>query len=139
MKMQNQKGFTLVEAVIVLTVMALLAVAALPKVISIVTQAKKGAADNIVAAVREGIFLQKVSSISESSPIGAYPTSLDAAANGSCETSTGCFASVLETGQQITDARWNRVSDTVYTVDNLTRTYTYNPVNGTFLCTGADC
>lgn len=137
--MKNNKGFTLVEVVIVLTVMALLAVAALPRVISIITQAKKGSADNIVAAVREGIFLQKISSISEANPLGSYPAVLDSAATADCASGNACFTNVLEAGQDITDSRWNKASATTYTVDNLTRTYTYTNTNGTFLCSGADC
>ncbi len=67
----SDKGFTLVEVVIVLTVMALLAVAALPRIVNIVGQAKRGARDNVVAAIKSGIHLQKVSSISEATPFGA--------------------------------------------------------------------
>ncbi len=142
MKIQNQKGFTLMEVVIVLTVMALLAVGALPRVIQIVTQAKKGARDNIAASVREGIFLQKVNSISEASPTGSYPATLDGASNGSCSASTGCFATVLEAGQQITDSRWTRTNNTTYQFDvggSADSTYTYNATNGTFLCTAGAC
>ena len=145
----NKKGFTLVEVVIVLTVMALLAVAALPRIINIITQAKKGSRDNIVAAVREGIFLQKINTVSETNPLGSYPSSLDANTANACNVMAGgCFASVLEAGQQITDTRWEGLGSNNYEYDNGTSVgtaggmWTYNSSNGTFTCTayaGGSC
>ncbi len=129
------RGFTLVEVVIVLTVMALLAVAALPRIVNIVTQAKAGARDNIVAAVRSGISVQKVSTVSESTPLGTYPVRLDPHAAGFCSNITPCFTDVLEPGQDIRDTRWDKLSDFQYRYDNggsALQTFTYNAVNGTF-------
>ena len=147
MNLKNRKGFTLVEVVIVLTVMALLAVAALPRIINIITQAKKGSRDNIIAAVREGIMLQKVSSISENAPLGAYPANLDTLPMGGCNVGTGCFVNVLEPGQGITDFRWGKAIGgpfgTTYNFmlmgDPAAASYSYNATNGTLLCVSGAC
>jgi len=143
----KNKGFTLVEVVIVLTVMALLAVAALPRIINIVGQAKKGSRDNIVAAIRSGIQLQKISTVSETTPLGAYPGNLDTNPGGgaACTGANACFGNILEPGQQINDSKWVKINNAgpVYTYDYdpgpSVSNWAYNTANGTFTCFAGAC
>lgn len=142
MKLRHPKGFTLIEVMIVLIVMALLTIMALPRIISIMTEVKKAASHEVVAAVRSGISNNKIGSISEGAPTGTYISSItgNASANQLCGSATGgCFDQVLEAGQQVTDNRWNQtVAGTagayVFDKGGLAEcTYTYNSSNGTFL------
>ena len=150
MKINNQKGMTLVEIVIVLVVMALLAAAALPKIFSVITNAKKGSRDHIVAAVRSGIFLYKLSTVSETNPLGSYPynsgspvQSLDSNVGGFiCSGAATCFGNVLDSGQAIDDSRWYKDGAGLYLFDSAgsaNSTYTYNTTNGSFLCSAGVC
>ncbi len=145
MKLKNQEGFTLVEVMVVIIVMALLSVLALPRVISIITQAKKASAHSIVAAVRSGIANNKIASISEGNPTGVYPLLITSNASGDVLCGNivgGCFNQILHTGQQVTDNRWNQTqaggpgANAIYVFDKAGSaecTYTYNATNGTFL------
>lgn len=142
MKTPDNRGFTLVEVVIVLTIMALLAIAALPKIIDVTNSAKRGSRDKIIASVREGIILQKINLISETSPFGSYPGNLDNKLNGSCQSNGGCFGNVLEDGQFIRTNDWQKEGGTTYRYDkngSVDSTYDYNSSNGTFLCTLGTC
>lgn len=136
-----EAGFTLVEVMIVVIVMALLTVIALPKIFNIIRTAQFANRNNSVASIRSGIALNKTSSISESSPTGSYPTSLDAASNAPCTSSNICFTTILEAGHRVHDYNWNRNSDFSYTYDGTSWTsdWEYNNVNGTFLCVSGSC
>lgn len=142
---KSHAGFTLVEVVIVLTVMALLAVAALPRIINIVAKAKKGSRDNIVAAIRSGIALQKISTVSETSPLGTYPANLDANPGAAdCTAANPCFSNILEPGQHVTDGRWRKITNTEpfhYDYDSgpNVSNWSYNVFNGTFTCDSGAC
>jgi len=140
--MSQNKGFTLVEVVIVLTVMALLSVAALPRIINIITQSKKGSRDHIVAAVRSGIHLAKISSVSETQPLGAYPF-LDSGALGTCNTmGVQCFCAAMAESQCVMDGRWRKTASNTWAYDqggSADSTFTYNMFNGTLLCTAGNC
>ena len=139
---ENHKGFTMVEMVITLTVMSVIASAALPRIINIVGSAKKGSRDNIVGTVRSGIGLVKIGTIDDSNPFGNLPTELDSlAAGASCNSGSGCFTNVLETGHGVQDSHWSKATATSYDFDasGTVSRYTYNRTNGTFLCTSGSC
>lgn len=55
MKRINNKGFTLIELVLVITILGILAVMALPQFFNITTAASDAARDGVVGAVRAGI------------------------------------------------------------------------------------
>lgn len=126
----NKKGFTLIELILVIAILGILAVSALPKFIDITAKAKQSSRDGVVGAVRAGVALYRANDMVIAGGTGAYPTSLDANANGStCGT---CFSQILAQG--VNDTAWTKTSATVYYFNDgtTTTTYTYNTTTGTF-------
>lgn len=125
MKLSNQKGFTLIELVLVITILGILAIAALPAFIDVTSDAATSARDGVVGSVREGIDLQYAQSLVDGA--AAWPTVLDSTAAGDCSTTNLCFADVLE--HAITDNKWEVLTaGTVYKFDNsgVTTCHTYD-------------
>lgn len=110
--MKNSKGFTMVELILVITILGILAVAALPQFISVTGAAHDAARDGVVGAVREGIALQHANNMANGSD--TYPAILEDAAFAS-----PWFDIVVANG--VNDSRWT-------TADGLT--YTYTPSDG---------
>lgn len=130
---KNQKGFTLVELVLVITVLGILAVAALPQFINITEDANASARDGVIGAVRTGISNQIVDDLAQGG-VGAAPASLDAAADGTTASDADpLFGTVVTNG--ITDGHWSKTdSDTYVYTDNggTTHSYSYDSATGTF-------
>lgn len=131
--MKMRKGFTLIELVLVITILGILAVSALPQFINITGQAERASRDGVVGAVRAGVALFRANDLVTNGAPGVYPATLDGAAAGVCATANLCFTNVLTTG--VSDDSWTKVSDTQYTFSDGTTTFTYNYVvaAGTFL------
>lgn len=132
MKKLNQKGFTLIELVLVITILGILAVAALPQFIDVSSDAATASMNGVVGAVKEGVQLSRANDLVQNGPPGSYPATLDASANGTCTSANLCFSTVIQSG--VDDGSWNRDSDTSYTYTNgsITQTFTYDPAAGTF-------
>lgn len=139
MKLSNQKGFTLIELVLVITILGILAIAALPAFIDVTSDAATSARDGVVGSVREGIDLQYAQTLVDGA--AAWPTLLDdstATAVGDCATGNPCFAGeatapILQ--HPITDNKWSVITvGTVYKFDNsgVTTCHTYDPTGGSF-------
>lgn len=124
---RNDKGFTMIELILVISLLGILAVVALPRFFNMSTQARQSARDGIVGSVRSGIALWRANDLVTGGP-GNYPATLDGVANGAC---ASCFTTVLDQG--ITDGRWTKAG-LVYTYNDGTGTtdYTYNPATGAF-------
>jgi len=143
---EKNSGFTLVEVVLVLTVMGLLATAVLPKILNIIGLGKKGSRDNIVAAVKSGLQLQKLATISDTNVTGSYPTNLDVNPGGGATCAvTACFDNVLEAGQAVKDSKWVKIDNAgpLYHYDfdpgpDVSH-FEYSAANGTFICTSGAC
>lgn len=128
-----KKGFTLIELILVITILGILAVAALPRFIDVSTEAEQASRDGVVGAVRAGVALFRADDLVTNGPPGNYPAALDAvAADTDCSPANPCFGTVLTNG--VTDSSWHKVSDTSYTFNDgtTTFTYTYSTANGTF-------
>ena len=125
----NRKGFTLIELILVITILGILAVSALPRFLNLSTTARQASRDGVVGAVRSGIALYRANDMVTNGGAGNYPAALDANANGACTT---CFNSVLTNG--VNDTAWDKASATAYSYNDGTSTtsYTYNATNGTF-------
>ncbi len=125
-----KKGFTLIELVLVITILGILAVSALPSFINISTQAENASRDGVVGAVRAGIALQRANNMATGSTTVAYPPLLGGAA-AACSVTNLCFGNVLSQG--VTDGSWvSTTAGLVYTFTEGSNVYTYTYTPGTF-------
>lgn len=137
MKMKKrEQGFTLIELVLVITILGILAVAALPNFINVATQARRSSRDGTVGAVRSGVAMFRANDLVVNGPPGVYPTNaqIDAVANGTaCSPAAPCFGGVVTGG--ITDGAWSKTAATQWSFNDGTavHVYTYNSATGTFV------
>lgn len=131
-QLNNQKGFTLIELIMVITILGILAVAAAPSFIDLTSQATSATVSGVAAAVQDGINMTYAQNAANGS--AAFPTSLGSETDGNTCDTTGCFGSVLQ--QPITDANWTRTNATTYSYSDGTNSYscTYNTTTGVFTC-----
>lgn len=130
--MGDRRGFTLIELVLVITILGILAVSALPNFINVATEARQSSMAGTAGAVRAGVALWRANNLVTVGPPGLYPGTLDSAAAGSCTPANPCFGTVVTGG--ISDGVWSRTNATTYTYSDgtSTHTYTYSSANGTF-------
>lgn len=136
--MKNQKGFTLIELVLVITILGILAVTALPNFLDVSQNAQDTSRMGIVGSVREGINLQKAQDLVQNGPPGNYPAALDTVADGTVASHTSpIFGNVLH--HPVASDTWTKVNSTTYNYNDgtSTLTYTYNPATGAFSAPGA--
>ena len=121
---KRQKGFTLIELIMVIVLLGVLAVVAIPQYTNLQSQAKLAAEQGVVGGVRSGIYTKYAANLATNTT-PYYPATLGG--SGSCTTAAPCFGNVL--AQPVTQD-WS-VTGLVYTGPNA-GTYTYNSVTGTF-------
>ena len=135
-KLFLNKGFTLIELVMVIVILGILAVVAVPKFIDITSESKDAATAGVVGGVRSGIGIAFATHTDGSGKLDpAYPSHLDAAlASSTCGPTNAFFDSVLSQGG-ITDDTWSKgASADIYNAPNGDE-YTYTSSNGNFLKT----
>lgn len=134
MKKLNARGFTLIELVLVITVLGILAVAAVPQFINVTQQAAIASRDGVVGAVRSAIALQRANAVVQTG-VDTPPASLDGGAAGSTAGPTNLFfGTVMMEG--IADGRWSKnATDAniyIYNDGTATSNFTYTPGTGAF-------
>ncbi len=141
----SNKGFTLIEMVLVIAILGILAVAAMPSLFNVsLTSARTNAMNATVGAVQTGVTLYGANQLNSTGTI-TYPTTLDGVtgtAGGTAATNLApLFTSVLQNG---VSAQWFKISASVYAYDtngngsysNASDTcFTYTSGSGTFLQT----
>ncbi len=119
--LRDERGFTLIELVMVIVVLGILAAVAIPKFTDLRTQAQDAAQAGVVGAVRGGIAAAHAESLM-SEATNEWPQSLEGS-----EAST-VFEGVLEQGV----TGWSR-NDTLYTNTATSDSFGYTPSTGVFL------
>lgn len=131
----KSNGFTMIEVALTITILAILALVALPNFMTLTDQAHISSRNNTASAVREGIALWRSQDIVTIGPPGNYPAQLDALPNGTqCAAATPCFVAVMLNG--IADDNWRKVNPTRYrytTSQGTNFDFVYTPANGTFV------
>ena len=92
----NQKGFSLIELVMVIVILAILGAVAIPKYVNLQTEAKAANEAGVVAGVRAGILTYFIDPARGNRL--TYPPTLDASVNGACSPTNPCFTTVLSQG-----------------------------------------
>ena len=121
--LREERGFTLIELVMVIVVLGILAVVAIPKYADLRYEAKEAAEKGVAGAVRGGIYAAHAESLMNDAT-NLWPTSLEGAAGAAV------FEAVLTAGIDTLSTGWS-VSGNTYTGPT-DSTYTYDPNNGTF-------
>lgn len=109
-QIRSQKGFTLIELVMVIVILAVLGAIALPIFVNLRDDAVNAAEQGVVGGVRAGIstfFIDPARGNRFN-----YPATLDNAANAACTPANPCFGNVLAQGGITSE--WERVSATSY-------------------------
>ena len=125
--LNNNKGFTLIELILVIAILGILAVAVAPQFVNIQANAQTAQANGVAGSIRDGINMQFAQTLATSGT-GAFPGTLDGASDGACTAANSCFTSVLQAG---VTAGWTKAG-LVYTHDATGTAFTYTPATGTF-------
>ena len=122
----QKKGFTLIEALIIMVIVGLLAAFAVAKYLDLIPQSNRAAELGAVGAVRSGITLYGAESL-PMSRTPRFPATLDSAPDGAVAPGNPFFANVLSQ-----PVRSNWVKSGLSYLGPSGNIYTYNPVTGIF-------
>ena len=127
---RSQRGFTIIELIMVIVVLGFLAVAALPQYVNLTTRAAEGNRDGVAGGVRAGIATALASSFAAGNNNPTFPAALDAVGNVTCDTAVTCFNLVIPGG--VTDGNWQKTAASSYLHSETSTTFSYDSATGTF-------
>lgn len=133
MNKHRERGFTLIELVLVITVLGILAVAAVPQFINVAQQAATASRDGVVGNVRSAISLQRMQNM-VANGVDTPPATLDAALAGSTAGPTNLFFGAIMM-EGLADDGWAKGGTAftyIYTAGGVASTYVYTPGTGAF-------
>ncbi|MFH1504331.1 MAG: type II secretion system protein [Candidatus Omnitrophota bacterium] len=118
-----RKGFTMIELVMVIIILAILAAVAIPKFVDMSNEAKVANEAAVVGGVRAGIHTAYIAACKAGACV--WPATLDGIVLAApCSAAAPCFVTVLSQG--VTDATWASTGDGLtYTGPN-GGSYTYD-------------
>lgn len=125
----DTKGFTLIEIIVAVLILAVIAAIAIPKFIDLQEDARMAVENTTIAAVASGLGTYH----SESAAIGRepkYPATLDTASNDPASAQNPFFAAVLA-APGLTESTWTKETDTIYKAPSGDFCY-YEPDTGYF-------
>ena len=128
---KNQNGFTLIELVMVIVILAILGAVAIPQFVNLQGEAQLANETAVAGGVRAGIltyFIDPARGNQQTYPLFLDPVAL----NTPCTAAVPCFALILTQGG-ITD-QWQKLNTlTTYRSSvNGTNVWTYTPATGNF-------
>ncbi len=132
-RLKSQKGFTLIELVMVIVILGILGALAIPQYVDLQADAKQANENGVAGAVRAGITTYFVDPARGNRT--SFPASLDSATNAICSATNACFSTILPGGVR---DQWTKLSSTTYRSPiNATNVWTYSSANGSFSKTTA--
>lgn len=126
---KNQSGFTLIELILVITILGILAVAVAPQFVNIQAEAQEAQRDGVAGSIRDGINMQFALTLAQTG-VGTFPAAISTAPGAAC--AGGCFDLVL---QSPVLTAWTYAAGAAqgdYTHTATGTTYTYTSADGTF-------
>lgn len=122
----RSKGFSIIELVLVVSILAAVAAVTLPNFYSTSDEAIRTQEDVVAAAVQTGIDMYGSESVAKAR-LPLYPTTLDTAEDGPASLSNLFFDSIMEVG---ISERWEKI-ELSYTGPT-GQVFEYDPALGTF-------
>ncbi len=127
--LKEQRGFTLIELIMVIVILGILAAVAIPTYVNLKSKAQEAAEEGVVGGVRAAISVYYASTAAGGT--AAYPTNLDSVSDtADADKDNAYFDTILQTG--IT-SEWTKSGDRDGYVGPNSGYYKWNSTTGKFL------